>query len=115
MLHKTKLKLVFWCSLIAGVALCIGGIWLAPLLVPGGILLAGSLAMYQSAYAAEVVDDHIAQHLDMVQPNAQPQENGMHVTQNVGLFFMYRPRSDSELTDSLPERPRNPSPRLTLT
>ncbi len=113
MLHKTKLKIVFWGSLVLGVALCIGGIWVAALLVPGGILLAGALAMYQSAYAVE--PDHTAQHLDMV-PIPQRQENGIEVTQNIGLFFVYRPRSDSELTDSVPERPRAPSPgRLTLT
>lgn len=115
MLHKTKVRIIFWGSLIIGLALCIGGIWVEPLLIPGGILLAGALGMYQSAYAVSQdnlaesqMQDHMAHHLDMVT------NREIEVTQNVGLFFVYRPRSDSELTDSVPERPRAPSPRLTL-
>lgn len=41
---------VFILLFISGVALCIAGIWVPPLLVPGGVCLTGAFAMYASAY-----------------------------------------------------------------
>lgn len=41
---------VFVTLIIIGIGLCIGGIWLPPLLIPGGVVLAGALSMYASAY-----------------------------------------------------------------
>ena len=50
MTRQVRLRIIFWGSLIVGVGLCIGGVFLPALLVPGGACLAGALAMYQSAY-----------------------------------------------------------------
>ncbi len=119
MLYKTKIKVVFWTSLIAGVALCIGGIWVAALLVPGGIFIAGALGMYQSAYSP----DHVEESRDMVEltqvdnPISRPHENGRPIVieQNIGLFFMYPNETTEALETIYPERPRNPSPRSRLT
>ena len=45
-----KYNVVFVIMLVSGIALCIGGIWLPPLLIPGGVCLTGAFAMYASAY-----------------------------------------------------------------
>ena len=42
--------IVFFTLLVCGIALCIGGIWLPPLLVPGGICLSGAFGMFASSY-----------------------------------------------------------------
>ena len=43
-------NIAFWLLLLAGIGLCIGGIFIPPLLIPGGVCLAGSFGMYSSAY-----------------------------------------------------------------
>ena len=43
-------NIAFLLLLLAGIGLCIGGIYLAPLLIPGGVCLAGAFGMYASAY-----------------------------------------------------------------
>lgn len=40
----------FICSLLVGIGLCVGGIWLPPLLIPGGAFIAGALGMMAQAY-----------------------------------------------------------------
>lgn len=119
MLHKTKLKIVFWSSLIVGISLCIGGIWLAPLLVPGGIVLGAALAMYQSAYSQP---DHVEEPREMVELTQARQPttdhiadvNNMVIEQNIGLFFIYPNGRREPLETHYPERPKNPSPKITL-
>lgn len=55
MAHKThkwdkQYNIVFAFLLTAGLGLCIAGIWIPPLLVPGGVFLTGAFGMYASAY-----------------------------------------------------------------
>ena len=51
--YKTKLKIGFTILFVVGVGLCVGGIFLAPLMIPGGVFLAGSLAMFQSIFSSQ--------------------------------------------------------------
>jgi len=48
--RKTKLKILFGLQLIIGISLCIGGIWVPPLFVVGGIFIGGALGMFQSSF-----------------------------------------------------------------
>lgn len=48
--------IVFWTTLILGIGLCIGGIYMPALMVPGAMLVSSSLAFYQSSWAAPEVD-----------------------------------------------------------
>ncbi len=112
MLHKTKLKIVFWGSLIAGVALCIGGIWVAALLVPGGILIAGAFGMFQSAYSLSqenLAEQHLQDH-EMVEHRAVD-THPVLIEQNIGLFFIHADGAREPLEVEYPDRPRVPSPR----
>ena len=43
-------NIAFWTLLVIGTGLCIGGIFVAPLLVPGAVCLTGAFSMYSSAY-----------------------------------------------------------------
>lgn len=52
MQRRTKLKILFVVTFVAGVGLCIGAIWLPPLAGPGVALIGGSLAMYQSSLSS---------------------------------------------------------------
>lgn len=94
MLHRTKLKIVFIVSMVAGIGLCIGGIFLAPLLVPGGILIAAGLGMFQSAFTAEDVELHTQSGLEMVRLSPEQQQR-MVIEQNVGVFFVYQNRESA--------------------
>lgn len=51
MVHKwdKHYGLAFALMLFSGIGLCVGGIWLAPLLIPGAVCLAGAFGMYASA------------------------------------------------------------------
>lgn len=61
MTTKAHNRIVFILSLISGVALCIGGIYLAPLLIPGGVLLGAAFAMYQGAFTVAAQNEANAQ------------------------------------------------------
>ncbi len=50
-------KIAFTLMLISGVALCIGGIWLAPLLIPGAALISGAVGMYSGSCVESAVVD----------------------------------------------------------
>lgn len=51
---KIKSKhVVFWITLVVGIALCIGGIYMPALMVPGAMLVSSSLAFYQSSWAVD--------------------------------------------------------------
>ena len=52
MRHKwdTKYHIYFWLLIIIGGGLCVGGIFVAPLLIPGGVCLAGAFGMFASSY-----------------------------------------------------------------
>lgn len=51
---KIKSKhVVFWVALMVGVGLCIGGIYMPALMVPGAMLVSSSLAFYQSGWAVD--------------------------------------------------------------
>lgn len=65
--QELKLKMIFWGSLLSGIGLCIGGIFLTALIMPGCVLLAASFAMYQSAYSNNVQPEmtEIASHNDL--------------------------------------------------
>lgn len=43
-------SIVFIIMLVSGIALCIAGIWITPLLVPGGVALTGAAAMFANAF-----------------------------------------------------------------
>jgi len=45
-LPTNKHKIAFALMIISGTALCVGGIWVAPLLIPGSALLSGAVGMY---------------------------------------------------------------------
>jgi len=49
-------KIIFWVMLLTGVALCIAGIWLPPLLIPGGAFVAGAVGMYAQSLSKEHVE-----------------------------------------------------------
>ena len=118
MLHSTKLKLVFWGCLVIGTALCIGGAWVAPLLVPGGILLAAAFGMFQSAYSApqQEDEDHFVNVNNMVSHPPEVNASPVLIEQNIGLFFVYPNGRRSPLELEYPDRPHAPTPsRLTLT
>jgi len=137
MLHKTKLKIVFWSSLIIGVGLCIGGVFLTPLLAPGGILLAASLGMFQSAFSNPQPEVTIpttqnpttqspqslqsSQSIQTVNSNGNASVNGNHennradlyLEQNIGIFFVYKTTTGEDIV--IPVRTNAPSPsRLVL-
>lgn len=45
----TNHKIAFTLMLVSGIALCIGGIWLTPLLIPGAALISGAVGMYSGS------------------------------------------------------------------
>jgi len=48
---------VFSLLFIIGLGLCVAGVWIPPLLVPGGVFIAGALAMFASAYPLDGFKD----------------------------------------------------------
>lgn len=99
--RKLKLKLVFWGSLLSGIGLCIGGIWLPPILVPGGILLAAAFGMYQSVYATNEQAHQTPpspEGLEMVRQSNTALIN----SNNLGLFFIYSRQPFPEQAPSTP-------------
>ncbi len=45
-----KNNAVFALLILGGLSLCIAGVWVPPLLVPGGVFLTGAFGMWASAY-----------------------------------------------------------------
>jgi len=123
--RKTKLKILFGLQLTIGISLCVGGIWVPPLFVVGGIFIGGALGMFQSSFnTSDFTRDapnEPEQRMTERQPNVEvnhaptppnsPVCREEHHTQNMFFQFnlngQYRGRSFSE------ELPRNKG-KLTL-
>ncbi len=96
--------------LLSGVGLCVAGFWVAPLLIPGGALLAGALGFWQSAF---VVDAH--EHGIELQPIAPVTNNYSYDDhRQVNMLFMYDNHRLTESRQLGSQRALSSPERLTL-
>jgi hypothetical protein len=80
MTKKNKLRIAFVITLVAGIALFIGGFFLEPLFAPAAALLAGAAGFYQGAFAVEVNEHEIIMHHEDVPQNITFNIDNRHVT-----------------------------------
>lgn len=114
MTHKwdKHYRIVFVIMLVSGIALCIGGIFLPPLLIPGGVTLAGAMGMYASAnvrmypwHEDDPQDAQSPENLDLVRPVEE------HVQNNIQINILDRHVEFHPHYDVI-QRPHNPSLEL---
>jgi hypothetical protein len=108
-----KYNIVFCLLLIAGISLCIGGIWITPLLVPGAVCLTGAFGMYASAYTRMYPWKQDESNMPI--PNNIVVPVAPTITNNIGIFYLFRKFSSRGMMP-LPEVIEEPaqSNRLTL-
>lgn len=112
-----KNNLVFAILLLGGLGLCLGGIWLPPLLVPGSVFLTGAFGMWGSAYTRMYPwkeDDEPSKDVARHIPEPTPIPNQTFIQNN--LFFVFV-RKFSNRSDSPPlviNPDESSSNRLTL-
>lgn len=101
---------VFILMLLCGIGLCIGGIWVAPLLIPGGVCLAGAFGMYASANVRMYPwhEDEVPGDVQSHESIALSRDVEARVQQNIQLNVLdqhveFHPHYDMIV------RPRNPS------
>lgn len=104
------IKIIFWCSFVVGLALCIGGIWVPPLLIPGGVLISASLGMYQSVF--QPTSDNEANNHGADNPEQAHAQN-IQVDHNVinpqiNMLFLYEINPDEHGEAHEIERPHRP-------
>lgn len=103
---KKKFTLAFILLVIAGIALCIGGVWVPALLIPGAACLAGAFGMYQSVLARASEPENIPAEHSHHEPVTIIQDN--HISNNEIYFSYHRDRGFS-----LPENPLPPDDKPT--
>lgn len=99
----TQLHVVFGLSLCLGVGLCIGGIFMPPLLVPGAVFLAGALAFYQSSWSN--ANEPHAPVIEMTPIDvAPPQADVRGVGGDVEQFMLFSYRHEIGGNNSAPQQ-----------
>lgn len=114
-LPTTNHKIAFTLMLISGTALCVGGIWLAPLLIPGSALISGAVGMYsgtcvendvQPSESKQISESNEDEHSDDVNLEFQ----GASITNQFHLHLRHRHGDHIDSTD-VSVSPKRPRPR----
>lgn len=86
---RHKYQIIFGIILTTGVAFCIAGFWVPPLLVPGGALIASALGFWQSAFVVpEVRAEHEEHHEVEMQPITTTNNYTYNDNRRVNMLFM---------------------------
>ncbi len=93
-----KYNIAFIIILFAGIGLCAGGIYLPPLLIPGGVCLAGAFGMYASAYTRMYPWKQDEQDITVAAPAQQP----ITITNNIGIFYLFKKFSSRRAEEVIP-------------
>lgn len=108
----TNHKIAFTLMLVSGIALCVGGIWLAPLLIPGAALISGAVGMYSGVFVEEPEPVPSNEYVSVVQPDEDEIDISVRhvepITNQYHLHLRHRHGDHSDHIDinESPDRPR---------
>src|SRR6185312_1248781 len=87
---RHKYQIIFGIILTTGVAFCIAGFWVPPLLVPGGALIASALGFWQSAFVVPEVRAANEEHHEVEMQPITTTTNNYNYQDNrhVNMLFM---------------------------
>lgn len=98
--------------LLIGVGLCVGGIYVPALLIPGGVIIAGAIAMLTSVYTTKstTTPDNSQTHLQTMPEIVTTVPSRPSIEANLTLFFLFREKSIKR-----PDLVKKPSAQLEIT
>lgn len=105
--------------MISGIGLCVGGVFLPPLVAPGCVLLGAALAMYQSAYAQESAPrgttESPPERTEPRERRASSDVTVIHGNVQNNMLFLYSNHHEASSAPQIPAPLNNDPQRHTLT